>query len=88
MREKKTYSSRKVACSEAMFETGGEGVNWRKPQKRRRNVRDGAAPIGMGPDTFLKISGIFVASRLDPKRQNSRIAERVIPSATNLSIGK
>ncbi len=39
-------------------------------------------PIGKGSDTFLKLSEIFVASRLDPKSRNSRIAERVIPSAT------
>jgi len=82
MREKKTYSSRYVACSEAMFETGGAGVNWRNPSKSCRILRGRAMPIGMGSDRFLKISGVFVASRLDPKRQNSRIAERVFPSAT------
>ena len=36
----------------------------------------------MGSDTFLKIAGIFVAFRLDPNWQNSRIEVRVIPSAT------
>src|SRR6056297_3970016 len=82
MREKKTYSSRYVACSEAMFETGGAGVNWRNPSKTCRTLRGSAMPIGTGSDTFLKVSGVFVASRHDPKRQNSRIAERVFPSAT------
>jgi len=64
-----------------MSETGGASVKWRMPSKLSRTLRGSAMPIGKGSDTFLKISGIFVASRLDPKRQNSRIAERVIPSA-------
>jgi len=81
MRENKTYSSQYVACSEAMFETGGAGVNWRTASKTCQILRGGAMPIGKGSDTFLKLSEIFVASRLDPKRRNSRIAERVIPSA-------
>lgn len=82
MREKKTYSSRYVACSEAMFETGGAGVNWRNPSKTCRTLRGSAMPIGMGSDTFLKISGVFVASRHDPNCQNSQFSVRVIPSAT------
>ena len=63
-----------------MSETGGTGVKWRKVWKSRRIVRDGATPIGMGADTFLKISVVFVASKLDPNCQNSRIEVRVIPS--------
>ncbi len=82
MREKKTYSSRYVACSEAMFETGGAGVNWRNPSKTCRTLRGSAMPIGMGSDAFLKISGVFVASRHDPNCQNSQFIIRVIPSAT------
>ncbi len=84
MRENKTYSSQYVACSESMFETGGAGVNWRTASKTCQFLRGGAMPIGKGSDTFLKFSEIFVASRLDPKRKSSRIAERVIPSAIYL----
>lgn len=87
MREKKTYSSRYVACSEAMFETGGAGVNRRKSSEPRRNDRDGADPIDTGSDTFLKISGVFVASRPDPNCQNSRFNCRVIPSAIFFKFG-
>lgn len=65
-----------------MSETGGARVKRRMPSKLSRTLRGSEMPIGKGSDTFLKISGIFVASRLDPKRQNSRIAERVTPSAT------
>jgi|GEM_PF-6245958 len=82
MREKKTYSSRYVVCSEAMFETGGAGAIWRNPSKTCRTLRGSAIPIGMGSDTFLKISGVFVASRLDPNSQNRRFKDRAIPSAT------
>jgi len=85
MRENKTYSSRYVACSEAMFETGGADVNWRNPSKTCRTLRGSAMPIGTGSDTFLKISGIFVASGYDPNCQNSQFSVRVIPSATNPS---
>ncbi len=73
MREKKTYSSWYVACSEAMFEPGGLGANWRSASKTCRILRGSAMPIDKGSDTFLKNSEIFVASSLDPKRQNSRI---------------
>ena len=47
MREKKTYSSRYVACSEAMFETGGAGLNWRNPSKTCRTLRGSAMPHGL-----------------------------------------